>query len=348
MKITRKVMVLAFAVNAAVAVGCAIGMGRMYRAVRTYEKRHNVSVLSPENEITVRMNCDPPVGGTATNGVAKAGSEASRAKKDDAREEGASPFSCVVQEGMSDNAGGATNAMAKIPPQMKVLDIRYDGETSLDIRLSADPDMESARRYVRVAPLRAGTLGFSCDRKYNRRAAKYEPHLIVTGDFAFRTNVTLVVRKGLPISDKGGRPAAEGALAADFTYSFSRKDIVPFVRFAADGRYLPPGGKHALAVESVNAAKIHTEIQRVAPQNVVQMLAREEGAYERHNRNEWRAGREEGADNADTGELAAEATARDWTCRNRLNEKETTSISVVPTDGGATNGIYLVAIRNGD
>ena len=401
MKITRKVMVLAFAVNVAVAVGCAIGMGRMYRAVRTYEKRHNVSVFSPEDETTVRRKSEPPVGEIATNGVAKA-ADASRAKVADARQVETAPFSYVVQEGddivsvairfavspsqvmaankltgvgvispgdvlklppeasidpedsgvgivrAPDKAGGVTNATAKIPPQMKVLDISYDGETALDIRLAENPDMESARRYVRVAPMRAGSLGFSLDRKYNRRAAKYEPHLIVTGDFAFRTNVTLVVRKGLPISDRGGRPAAEGALAADFTYTFNRKDIVPFVRFAADGRYLPPGGKHALAVESVNAAKIHTEIQRVAPQNVVQMLAREEGAYERHNRNEWRAGREEGADNADTGELAAEATARDWICRNRLNEKETTSISVVPADGGATNGIYLVAIRNGD
>lgn len=244
--------------------------------------------------------------------------------------------------------GGETNTVAKVPPQMKVLGVDYDGETSLDIRLSERPDMEVVRRYVRVAPMGEGTVGFRYSARYSYRTSGCEPHLIVTGEFAFRTNVTLVVRKGLPLYGKGANPTAEGSLAEDFSYSFRRNDRAPYVKFATDGRYLPPGGKHALAVESVNASKIHSEIRRVAPQNIVQLLAREEGAYAHYSNYDWRQERDVGADREDTGELAGEAMERDWPCRNRLNEKDTTTVSLALNDGGPTNGIYLVAVRNGD
>ena len=55
----------------------------------------------------------------------------------------------------------------------------------------------------------------------------------------------------------------------------------PTVRFAAPGRYLPPGGARAVGVESVNVTNIHAEIRRVVPENVVQLLAREEREYSR-------------------------------------------------------------------
>ena len=56
MNVNRKILVLALAGSVAVAVGCAAGLGWMYRTVRTYEKKHKVSVLVPGNEITVRTN----------------------------------------------------------------------------------------------------------------------------------------------------------------------------------------------------------------------------------------------------------------------------------------------------
>ena len=356
MNVNRKILVLALAASGAVALGCMAGLGWMYWTVRAYERKNNVSVLLQKNEITVRMNsCAASLGNSsavATNAV-KATAAANVVKVAAATNvvkatAGANVVKAAGATSVVKAATAATNAVAKVPPQMKVLGVEYDGHASLSIRLSERPDMDVVRRYVRVAPMGEGIVGFRFDSRYNYQSERREKYLVVSGEFAFHTNVTLIVRKGLPIRSSGGEPSAKGSLAEDFTYTFRRRDRVPYVRFANEGRYLPPGGRHALAVESVNASKIHSEIRRVAPQNVVQMLAREEGAYERHDCHEWRAGREAGADNEDTGELAEEAVERDWPCVNRTNEKETTPIPIVPSDGGATNGIYLVAVRNGD
>ena len=378
MNVNRKILVLALAGSVAVTIGCAAGLCWMYKTVRAYEKKNNVSVLVPKDENIIRdtpRTHDENIARTNIAGRVKAGPPKMRY----AVREGEDIVSIAIKFGVSpsklinlnsldgndgirpgdvlvlpadarplEGADAGTNEVAKLPPQLKVLEVKYDGDTSLDLRLSERPAMDVVRRYVRVAPMGEGIVGFRYDRQYNFRSSSYEPHLIISGEFAFRTNMTLVVRKGLPLQGKGVGLSTEGSLAEDFVYTFRRKDRVPYVRFANEGRYLPPGGKHALAVESVNASKIHSEIRRVMPHNVVQMLAREEGAYERHNRHEWRAGREVGADNEDTGELAEEAVERDWPCANRINEKETTPVPVVPADGGATNGIYLVAVRNGD
>ena len=386
MNVSRKTLAIALTASIAVTVGCAAGLGWMYQTVRAYERKNKVSVLVPQDENIVRNNSRMQNENTVRTNSRKKDESAIRTKPLDGSQkmkytvrEGDDIVSIAIKFGVSpsklvnlnslegddcirpgdvlmlpadaqllDEADAGTNVVAKIPPQLKVLEVKYDGDTSLDLRLSEQPDMDVVRRYVRVAPMGEGIVGFRYDKQYNYRSSSYEPHLIISGEFAFRTNMTLVVRKGLPLHGRSAGLSAEGSLAEDFVYTFRRKDRVPYVRFANEGRYLPPGGRHALAVESVNVTKIHSEICRVAPQNVVQMLAREEGVYERHNRHEWRAGSEEGADNADTGELAEEATERDWSCANRLNEKETTSVPVVPADGGATNGIYLVAVRNGD
>ena len=253
----------------------------------------------------------------------------------------------ALPDGASVAISADTNAVAKASQQMKVVNVSYDGETKLDVQLAERPDMDVVRRYVRVAPMDEGTVSFRYAARYNHRTDTFEPHLIVTGDFAFRTNITMVIRKGLPIYGKGLNPAAPGSLAEDFVYSFRRKDLAPSVRFAADGRYLPPGGQHAIAVESVNARKIHAEIRRVAPQNLVQMLAREEGAYSRYNGYDWRT-ESSTADKEDTGELAGDSVVRELGCAGQVNERKTTPLLLAAADGGPTNGIYLVTVRNGD
>ena len=106
----------------------------------------------------------------------------------------------------------------------------------------------------------------------------------------------------------------------------------PMVRFAAPGRYLPPGGARAIGVESVNVTNIHAQICRVVPENVVQLLAREEREYSRYR---W----DGSADDEETEELA---------CVNRPNEKETVAVPVKMNDGGSANGIFLVAVRSAD
>ncbi|MBQ2624902.1 MAG: hypothetical protein IJG18_07375 [Kiritimatiellae bacterium] len=115
----------------------------------------------------------------------------------------------------------------------------------------------------------------------------------------------------------------------------------PMVRFAAPGRYLPPGGARAIGVESVNVTNIHAEIRRVVPENVVQLLAREEREYSRYR---WGGS----ADNEETEELSGEIEEHDFACVNRPNEKETVAVPVKMNDGGSANGIFLVAVRSAD
>ncbi len=115
----------------------------------------------------------------------------------------------------------------------------------------------------------------------------------------------------------------------------------PMVRFAAPGRYLPPGGARAIGVESVNVTNIHAQICRVVPENVVQLLAREEREYSRYR---W----DGSADDEETEELSGEVEERDFACVNRPNEKETVAVPVKMNDGGSANGIFLVAVRSAD
>ena len=115
----------------------------------------------------------------------------------------------------------------------------------------------------------------------------------------------------------------------------------PMVRFAAPGRYLPPGGARAIGVESVNVTNIHAQICRVVPENVVQLLAREEREYSRYR---W----DGSADDEETEELSGEIEERDFTCVNKTNEKETVAVPVKMNDGGSANGIFLVAVRSAD
>lgn len=115
----------------------------------------------------------------------------------------------------------------------------------------------------------------------------------------------------------------------------------PTVRFAAPGRYLPPGGARAIGVESVNVTNIHAEIRRVVPENVVQLLAREEREYSRYR---WGGS----ADDEETEELSGEIEERDFACVNKPNEKETVAVPVKMNDGGSANGIFLVAVRSAD
>ena len=231
-----------------------------------------------------------------------------------------------------------TNAPAAA---LSVVDTTYDGETKLRVRLSQRPDMDVIRHYVSVEPLQEGKVTFAYVTEYNYQKKEFDSVVVVTGDYAHRTNVTLRVRKGLPPYGKGANPSPEGALKEDYVYTFKRKDRDPYVSFADGGRYLPPGGKRLLKLESVNVGKINTNIMRVEPRNIVQLLAREEGTYSRY---EWKRD----VDDEETAELAGAGEERKFTFPNRLNEKEFTFLPLKMNDGKATNGVFLVSILNAD
>lgn len=222
--------------------------------------------------------------------------------------------------------------VTNVPPRMVVKRVAYDGQTMLKVYLSERPDMEVARHFVSVGPMKQGTFGcsFSTEWDWCDRAKV----LKIAGDFAFRTNLTLRIRQGLP--PEGG---VSGALAKDFVYSFRRKDAPPVVKFVASGRYLPPMGQRQLEIEALNVTNVFAEIRRVEPRNVVQMLAREEGVYSRY----WGD-----VDREATTELSGECEEINIRCRNLPNQKESHRLAVKMNDGGPANGMYLVMVRNSD
>ena len=248
----------------------------------------------------------------------------------------------AMERGRAPAAKADADAVAKGLPQMRVVKVQDDGDTLVDFALSERPDMEVVGRYVTVEPsLVEGALAFEYDSRYNRERDGYEPHLLVRGEFAFRTNVTVRLRRGLPLLGRGANPEATGSLAADVTHVFRRRDREPSVAYVADGRYLPPGGAQALEIESVNVHTVRTEVCRVESRNVVQMLAREEQVYERYS---WRSS----ADGEETAELAGEAETNDFMAVCRPNVRDIHRLRVGLDDGRHARGIYLLAVHNAD
>ena len=268
----------------------------------------------------------------------KSKSEKVRSKGEEAKREGEKVKS---ESGNAQEGARETVAATNLPPQLAVLGVDYEGKDQIEVRLSERPDMEVVRRFVSVEPMAEGRPSFEYRAKYDYRANEYVPTLIVRGEFAFRTNCVLKIAKGLPLYGKGANPRAEGSLKEDYIHTFRRKDQTPYVAFAADGRYLPPGGKRAIEVESVNVSNILTSVRRVEPRNVVQMLAREERVYGRYQYSSC-------ADGEETEELAGEKVTNVFRCANRPNVKELTRLTVDVQDGKPTNGIYLVSIFNSD
>lgn len=218
------------------------------------------------------------------------------------------------------------------PPQMKIERVEYEGENRIDLYLSERPDMNVVRNYIKVEPLVEGHISFS-----------YHPvKIVIRGEFAYRTNVTLKVLKGFPLYGKGANPAPEGSLKEDFVYTFRRNDRKPYVKFADPGRYLPPGGHRAIAFEAMNVTNIATQIRRVEPANVVQMLAREEEVYSAR---PWDS---TSADSEHTKELSGEEVTNVFKCANLPNVKERIPFPVTMDDGKPRNGIYFVSALMGD
>ena len=164
----KKIVVFALAASVAVAIGCAAGMCWMYQAVRAYERKNNVSVLSPlnenreqnnsrqrkENENTVRTKIadesakmkytvregDDIVSIAIAFGVSPSQLMAANAISvdDSIRPGDVLTLPANARPVQSDPEGNAvlndgnteadTNTVAQISPQMKVLGVEYDGE----------------------------------------------------------------------------------------------------------------------------------------------------------------------------------------------------------------------------
>ncbi len=312
---SRKALIAIAATSSAVAVASLSALAWMYGRIAEYERVNGVEVSLRRNAAQTEERKDGP---------------GDRPRPDRIRQ---------VNQPLKPAAAEFSPALAE-SDTMRVAGVSYNGDTELRVALSARPEMDGIRQYVSVEPLNAGFAGISYSADYDKVRKVYVPKLVVTGDFAHRTNVTLRIRKGLPLYGKGGDPSAKGALEETYTYTFWRKDLAPRVGFASPGRYLPPCGSRCIGVESVNRARVQAELRRVQPGNIVQLLAREEGEYRQY----WGGG----GDSRDAVELAGEATHVSADCENAPNKKEVWKLPVAVGDGGPSNGVYLVAVADGE
>ena len=309
MKVKKIAIVSCIVLLAATTIGLGAVLGIVFQKVAAFDRKYGSDVLAnlSPNEVSAKTNA---VTNSATSQI-KPSSEIS-------------------------TGGGIEQKDEEEPLELKVVEVEYDGDDEIILKLSERPDWDVVRNYVKVEPLVEGRLTF------NTTAGGYllgkwqsVPTLRIRGDFAYRTNVTLRVIKGFPLYGKSVNPDAKGSLKEDFVYTFRRKDKAPYVMFTDSGRYLPPGGLGAITLEAMNVTNVSVGVRRVEPHNIVQLLAREEKVYSRYS---WRGS----ADDEETAELAGEVERKTIPCLNQSNKKEKIVIPVFLNDGKARNGIYLV------
>lgn len=272
--------------------------------------------LSPENKGTVPIEAP---GGTVPDGVSAGGQGA--------------------------GAGGTVPAAARgiVPTQYYEMEVRnFDIlDDGFWLALSHKPDLNVVKEYISVDPAPKGGLSFALGgwRDYDFDARRYLPTLHVKGDFAYRTNLTLTVRKGLPIAGvNASSNVVVRALEADYVHTFRRPDRSPKVSFSDKGRYLPPVGKRALRVESTNVDKIKVAVSRVPAANVVQMLALEEDAYNDIRKSYW------SSDDGFVKDISFVTSQSEIEMPNVLNTLENTTVSLATTNNVASNGVFLVCL----
>ena len=306
MKAKKTAVVTSIVLLTATTIALGAALGVVYRKVAAFDRKYGSDVLA---------NFSPKELYAKTNVVTKAAP--TRVKTDSAAEKVATGEEVAQKE-------------EKAPPELKVVNVEYDGDDEIVLTLSERPDMDVVRNYVKAEPPVEGRLTF----RYKTPCAA-NPTLRIRGEFAYRTNVTLRVLKGFPLYGKSANPDAVGSLKEDFVYTFRRKDKAPYVKFADPGRYLPPGGLGAIALEAMNVTNVSVGVCRVEPHNVVQLLAREENVYSRYS---WY----ESADDEETAELAEADERKTIPCLNQVNRKEKIPFSVSVNDGKPRNGIYLL------
>ena len=226
------------------------------------------------------------------------------------------------------------DASEKQYSEMEIEKFSFDGKT-IKLCCSETPDIDAAKEYVSVDPAPKGDLAFSVGSEYDYWDRRDYFFLKIAGDFAYRTNLTLKVRKGFP-SCKSANSANKvvEALAEDYLHTFRREDENPFVAFADEGRYLPPIGKRLIALECMNVSNITASISAVPGLNIVQMLSLEEGKYRKIYKNYW------GGKDSFVEDLSVTMENVNISTKNELNVQEEVTLPL-PKE----NGIYFVKVQ---
>ncbi len=217
--------------------------------------------------------------------------------------------------------------------EMEILSFS-NNKDSIGLNLSKAPDMAVVKEYVTVDPAPKGGLSFSLSQSWHG-----QPQLNISGDFAYRTNLTLRVRKGLPIHGlSSSSNVVVQPLQKDYVHTFTRSDENPYIKFVGNGRYLPPIGKRAMKIETVNISSMDIHLSRVPAANVIQMLALEEAAYKKIYKDYWG----NGEDFVD--DVSSYMSSKTINMKNVLNTPETASFSFDDFGTPVSNGVFFVHV----
>ena len=208
------------------------------------------------------------------------------------------------------------------PKEPEVCGFDVDGLRGIYIQVSDTPDLTAFMEYVEIVPnpgpVTTDYYGWSQKVK-------------VMADFQPRTTYRVTVKAGLPMAD--GKVTKE-----EFRRTFKTGDRPASVAFAARGRYLPPAGRRAIAIDTVNVTNLECRIRPVPRANIVQLLAREEDRYRRYYGG--------GGDSEETKDISGEPIVKKFRLSPRINEKITTPLEIRDMDGVSANGVYLVSAKD--
>ena len=268
-----------------------------------------------------------PRGGEPSNASRQEVAELEKALADDAKKDlaGKAGNSVPVVQPPKGNQEATKEPQPEpvAKPTPAVVGFSFD-RGHFELQFNDQPDLTSLMDYVKVLP-NPGPL--TQDWWSWRKTCRF------CGTFQPRTQYQVVVRPGVPMAD--GRVTTN-----EFRRTWRTPDSAKSVNFASAGRYLPAGGRRAVAVKTVNVTNLFCQIRTVPKRNIVQLLAREENSYGR-----FYGG---GGDSEDTEELAGEPISRPLRVKGRLNQEATTALDIRGDDGKAENGVYLVSARDED
>ncbi len=124
-------------------------------------------------------------------------------------------------------------------------------ESTLKVTFSSPVSAAVAEKYVSLDPPPAAPARFAADRN----------ELSITGEMTPGSSYMLKIAKGMPATD-------EAVLQEPFEQEVDLPDLEPAVAFQSQGMFLWSGGRHAVAIEAVNAPKVKMAIDRVYLNNL--------------------------------------------------------------------------------
>ena len=243
-------------------------------------------------------------------------------------------------------AAAKTNAVAKAAAAstnktafVRRVEFSNDGDVGeIAILMTHMPSADDLRRAIKTSPAVAG-VSFGVNTEWDYRSWSRVPCVrLRSAAFKFRQPYSVTVSRDLRFDDGY-------SLEKDFAETVTRPDIRPSVGLAHAGRYLPAVGGRSLLVDCMNVSNVSCAVWRVLPENVVQLLAREEEQY-RNTFSDWdRAIR---ADSPATADLSSLPVTWKVSLDCRPNEGMTFPLALEMEKGVVSNGVYLVAVGNAD